>query len=215
MRKVIFGVLVILLFTILISDRFFASKLGFVSFLNRLTPAEESARMAELEKENQNLKLQLLNQKTRKVHTFKVYSAYPFSNRGEISIAAGSRDGIKTGDVVTYGEGILVGKVIKVSESISIVKTIFDPSWRSTVRIGEAEIDALFEGGNEPSVTLVPPEAEIKDGELVITASDDLPYGLGMGTLTNIRTAPGNAYKEATLEPSFQLKNLKDVSIYR
>ena len=58
-------------------------------------------------------------------------------------------------------------------------------------------------------------EAEIHDGELVISASQDLPYGLGVGVIKNIRTASGNAFKEATLEPNFQLNSLKNVSIYR
>lgn len=217
--KVVLGLLLLLLAFLFSSDRFFDSKLNLISSLNRLpqdaSETEDSRKITELEKENKNLKIQLLNQKLKKPDTVKVYSAYPFGNRGEIAIAAGQTDGINVGDVVTYGNNILIGKVIKTFESSSIVTTIFNPSWKSAIRIGEHEIDALLQGGNELTITLIPQEADIHDGELVITASQDLPYGLGVGTIKNTRTAPGNAFKEATLEPNFQFKQLKDVSVYR
>ena len=218
-RKVAPGFLLLLLALLFFSDRFLYSKLNLISLLNRLpqniSETEDSRRITELEKENKNLKFQLLNQKLKRAGTVKVYSAYPFGNRGEIAIAAGLIDGIEVGNIVTYGDNILIGKIIKAFESSSIVATVFNPSWKSAVRIGEHEIDALLQGGNELTVTLIPMEAEIHEGELVITASQDLPYGLGVGIIKNIRTAPGNAFKEATLEPNFQLNSLKDVSIYR
>ncbi len=218
-RKVALGLLLFLLAFLFFSDRFLNSKLNLISFLNRLpqnvSETADSRKVIELEKENKNLKFQLLDQKLRRTDTVKVYSAYPFSNRGELAIAASLTDGIKVGDVVTYGNNIIIGKITKAFDSSSIVTTIFNPSWKSAVRIGEHEIDALLQGGNELTVTLIPKDAEIHDGELVSTASQDLPYGLGVGTIKNTRTAPGNAFKEATLEPNFQLKQLKDVSIYR
>ena len=218
-RKVALGLLLLLVAFLFFSDRSLAFKFNLISLLNRLpqdiSETEDSRKITELEKENKNLKIQLLNQKLEKGGTVKVYSTYPFGNRGEIAIAAGRSDGIKVGDVATYGDSILIGKIIKTFDSVSIVSTIFNPSWKSAVRIGEHEIDALLQGGNELTVTLIPMDVEIHDGELVITASQDLPYGLGIGAVKNIRTASGNAFKEATLEPNFQFKQLKDVSIYR
>lgn len=218
-RKIALGLLILLLILLFFSNRFFDFKLNLISFLNRLpqnmSESESAEKNAELEKENKNLKIQLLNQKLKKANTVKVYSAYPFSNRGEIAIAAGKADGVKVGDIITYGENVLIGKITKVFESSSIVTTIFDPSWKSVVRIGEKEVDALLQGGNKIVITLIPIEAEVHDGELVLTASDDLPYGLGVGIIKNVRTAPGNAFKEADLEPGFQFKELKDATIYR
>ncbi|MBI2506701.1 MAG: rod shape-determining protein MreC [Candidatus Colwellbacteria bacterium] len=220
MKRIVLGLgLFILLLFLFANNRFFETKLKLISSLNRLpqtlSETEEQKKIAELEKENKNLKFQLLNEKIKKPSTVKVYSAYPFSNRGQIAIAAGDKSGVKVGDVITYGDNILVGKVTKVFDASSIVTTIFDPSWKSAVRIGEHEVDALLQGGNELTVTLIPGEAEIHEGELVIAASQDLPYGLGLGTIKNIRSAPGNAFKEGVLEPGFQFKQLKNVSIYR
>lgn len=214
MRRVIFGILLLLLFGLLVGNRFFMAKLGFVSFLNDPSKDEET-KVALLIKENQNLKFQLLNQKVKKTDSFKVYSNYPFSNRGELTIDAGKNEGLEVGDVVTYGNSVLVGKVIKVYEKVSLVMTVYHPEWKSTVRVGEREVDALLKGGNELTLTLIPKEAELTEGELVVAASPDLPYGLGIGAIREIRSASGGAFKEATLEPSFQLKDLKDVSVYR
>ncbi len=217
MRKVLFGLLLLLLVLLFFSDRFFGFKLNLTSFLNDRSQdtSQETQKIALLEKENKNLKFELLNQKIKKTNTVKVYSTYPFGNRGEIAIAAGAKNGLRVGDVVTYGDNVLIGKITKVFESVSIVETIFSPSWQSAVRIGGSEIDALLQGGNELTLTFIPIEAEIHDADLVITASQDLPYGLGIGTLKEIRTAPGNAFKEATVLPSFQFKELRDVNIYR
>lgn len=219
-RKVALGFLLLLAFFLLLDKRFFLdSKLNFTSFLNGL-PGDLSktgyleGRITELEKENKNLKFQLLSDKLKRAGTVKVYSAYPFGNRGEIAIAAGNSD-VKAGDVITYGTNVLVGKVAKVFESHSVVTTIFNPSWRAPVRIGEHEVDALMQGGNELTITLIPQDAEIQEGELVTTAGVDLPYGLGIGVVRNIKSAPGDAFREAILEPGFQLKQLKDVTIYR
>ncbi len=218
-RKFAFGLLLLLLLTLFLFSSFFLnSKNNLTSFLNNFSgsisePSNER-KIAELEKENQSLKFQLLGQKVRKANTVKVYSAYPFNNRGEVTIAAGATSGLKIGSAITYGDNVLVGKITKIFDSTSVVTTIFDPSWKSAVRIGEKEIDALLQGGNEITVTLIPADADIHEGELVVTASDDLPYGLGVGVIKNIRTAPGGAFKEGVLEPSFQFKQLKDVNIY-
>lgn len=215
-RKFALGLLLLLLLVLFLFSNFFLNaRLNLTAFLNSFSKDDPQQKILELEKENQNLKLQLLSQKVKRPGTFKVYSAYPFSNRGEITIAAGTSQGVKAGNIITYGDNVLIGKVTKVFDSGSVVTTIFDPSWRSTVRIGEHEVDALLQGGNELILTFIPADADIRDGELAVTASADLPYGLGVGTVRSVKVAPGGAFKEAVLEPGFQFKQLKDVNIYR
>ncbi len=199
---------------------FFDWKTSWISSLNQLPTKLFSSnhlqeKLAALEKENKNLKAELFIQELKQGNPIKVYSSHPFSNRGEIVIAAGKNQGIKTGDVVTYGPNILVGKVTKVFDSKSIVITIFDPSWRVAARIGRGETDALMEGGNELMLTLIPQEAKVAEGEEVFTAGPDLPYGLVIGRVKSITTVSGGAFKEGVLDPSFELKRLRDVDIYR
>ena len=106
-------------------------------------------------------------------------------------------------------------QVKRVFGKSSVVTTIFDPSWEIQVRIGETEVDALMRGGNEVLLTLIPAEAHIEDGDIVIVASRDLPYGLEVGFVGSVDNVPGEAFQEAVLEPNLQLKKLRDVTVYR
>jgi len=171
-------------------------------------------RIVILEEENQYLR-DLLNERYQENKNIKVYSSYPFNSRVEIAIAAGEDNGVRVGDAIVYGGNILVGRVRNVFDKSSIVTTIFDPSWEIQVRIGETEIDALMRGGNELLLTLISAEDHIEDGDLVIVASRDLPYGLEVGFVKSVDNVPGEVFQEAVLEPNLQLKKLRDVTVYR
>jgi len=144
-----------------------------------------------------------------------VYSNYPFNSRSQLAIASGRDDGIIEGDVVVIFGDILVGQVIKVFDSSSIVTTIFDPSWEMAVRIGDDEIDALLKGGNELTLTLIPKDEFVEEGDKIIAASQGFPYGLEIGLVQNIKDSGGDVFKEAIVKPSFQVSELRDVAIYR
>jgi rod shape-determining protein MreC len=220
MRKLsLAAFLIVVALVAVLGEPLFQAKLRLAAWLNWL-PAELSGTAAlrqeitALKNENAALRVKLLEQQIETKPLIKVYSSYPFNSRGEIIIAAGEDQGLKSGDLAVINGNLLVGKVTKVFKSSSVVSTIFDPSWKMPVRIGQGEVDALMEGGNELTLTLIPKEASINEGELVITAGKDFPYGLGVGTIKNIRESTGGVFREATLEPLFQLKELRNVAIY-
>lgn len=200
-------------------DRFFHDSkfftAAFVSdFLTGLAPSSElKERIAALEEENENLRLQIFNQTIFEKGKIRVYSSYPFNNKKEILIAAGALQNLKEGDVVTYGDGILVGEITQVTASSSIVKTVFDPAFRLAVRIGKSETDALFTGGNELTLSLIPKKAQISPGDPVITVSRDLPYGLEIGRIGTIEDVESTQFKRAVVEPSFNLQSLRNVTV--
>ena len=83
------------------------------------------------------------------------------------------------------------------------------------VRIGTSEADALLKGGNELKIFLIPQDATIEEGDTVISADRNLPYGLELGYISKIENTEGDVFKEAVLEPALKLRNLRDVTIYR
>lgn len=170
-------------------------------------------RIEQLEAENAFLRNKLGEPQT--LTAIKVYSSYPFTTRGELAIAAGERDGVAVGDAVVVSGNILVGRVRKVFSSSAIVTTIFDPSWEIAVRVGEKQIDALFKGGNEPTLTLVPKDDPLNVGERIITAGVGIPYGLEIGSIADVRESRDGVFKEAVVEPSFQINEIRDVAVYR
>jgi rod shape-determining protein MreC len=217
-RYLIIGLVLVLALFILGGRYIFVSKLqlsnGLGLFFERLFPyADLKIKLTELQKENADLKAQLLVEKINPEDSIKVYSSYPFNNRSEIAIAAGSDRGVSESNIITYGENILVGRVKAVASEVSIVTTIFDPNFETAVRIGEGAVDALLRGGNELTLSLIAPEAVLEEGAVVYTASPDFPYGLTLGKLKNIERGEDGTYKKVCVEPAFEIKALKDVVV--
>jgi len=214
------GLLVILSALIIYSGPLFDKKLAISGTTNRFLSlivggsGDLEARIKSLESENRYLR-ELLGKNTANTDSIKVYSSYPFNSKGEIAIAAGEDLGLVPGDAIVVGGNILVGRVRSVFKSSSIVTTIFDPSWEVQARIGESEVDALMQGGNELRLILIPNDGYIEEGDLIISAGESLPYGLEIGFVGETVSMPGDVFNEAIIEPSLQIKKLRDVALYR
>lgn len=174
-------------------------------------------RINELERENRDLQNKLLIQQDEPeaAKLANVYSSYPFNQRSEITIDMGRNDGVSVGAAVTYGETVFIGSIIEAREAVSTVRTIFDPSFEIPVRVGDAEINGLFHGGNTVYVDLLPRDAEIKVGDTVITACSSIPYGMEIGRVSEIVEVVGEPFKKAFIEPPIRLGELRDVQVYR
>ncbi|MDP3956384.1 MAG: rod shape-determining protein MreC [bacterium] len=142
----------------------------------------------------------------------EVYSRYPFNNKNELLIAVGAADGIKPKMAVTVN-GLLVGRVEEVKDHLSLVKTIFDANLQLAVKVGDKGVNGLFKGGLSPEVSLIPKEAGVRPGSGVFSANTDLPYGLPLGEVAAIRDEPGEIWQTALLKISYDLENIKIVSI--
>jgi len=170
-------------------------------------------KLSALQEENASLRVKLLDQSLFKPDTVKVYSDYPLNDKQDILIAAGSIQGVKQDDTVTWGGNVLVGKVITVLDNSSVVSTIFDPSWQMGVRIGGSETDGLLVGGNYPTVTLIPQSGQINVGDIVVTATPGFPYGLEVGVVKEISNTPNSTFREANLQTEFNVADLRDVTV--
>ncbi|MFA4999491.1 MAG: rod shape-determining protein MreC [Parcubacteria group bacterium] len=169
-----------------------------------------------LREKNQELEIEVLNLKNGNPSLSgvagvpaKVFSAYPFADRSELTISAGSAMGVEIGNAVIYGN-VLVGKIKEISKRTSVVQTVFDPKFEIPVRIGEAETDALYVGSMNPKLNMIDTNKSPKCGELVICAAKDLPYGLGVGRTLEISDG---LFKEASLEPLLEIKELRNVFV--
>ena len=142
----------------------------------------------------------------------EVYSRYPFNNKNEILIAAGTADGVKPKMAVTVN-GLLVGRVEQSGDHLSLVKTIFDADLQLAVKVGDKGVNGLFKGGLSPEVSLIPKEAGVRPGSGVFSANTDLPYGLPLGEVADIRDEPGEIWQTALLNIPYDLENIKIVSV--
>jgi rod shape-determining protein MreC len=145
----------------------------------------------------------------------KVFSTYPFNIKNKITINVGEKQGVKKMMTATVGENLLLGQVVGVFENFSVIQTIFDPNWQLPARISKEEIDGLFQAGNEPKVVLIEKEKAIQIGDVVYSASQEFPYGLKIGEISEIKETAAGVFKEAILKIPFNVNELREVQILK
>jgi len=190
-----------------------------IFFIKKERSFDENLR---LKQENENLKAQIqkleignwkLEIPRDNYLTAKVFSTYPFNIKNQITINIGEKQGVKKMMAVTVGDNLLLGQVVEVFENYSIVQTIFDPHWQLPVRIGKEEINGLFQAGNEPKVVLIEKEKAIQIGDVVYSASQEFPYGLKIGEISEIKETTAGVFKEAILKIPFNVNELREVRV--
>ncbi len=143
----------------------------------------------------------------------QVYSRYPFNNYASVSINAGSDDGVKEGMPVLAASGVLFGKVKTVERTRSEVETLFDPSWRSTVFVGDARTKAVFVGASSPYLDLIPKDASTTVGDTIVNGSPDFPMNLLVGSVAGLQGGTNTLWLQAKVNPSFQFDTLDRVYV--
>jgi rod shape-determining protein MreC len=172
--------------------------------------AENQSLKAELAK-LQNIKSQIPEKPPAFVRAM-VYSRYPLNFKDEMLLSAGRNEGVALGSVVVF-EGVLVGKISKVFDDMSLVQTIFDSRFQSAVRVGTAGVDALLKGGSLPEIDLIPLKAKIESGDIVYTVSPDFPYGLPVGEVESIKVSANQLFQEATLSFAYDINAVETVLV--
>lgn len=142
-----------------------------------------------------------------------LYSRYPFNDKGVVVVSAGSDDGIRPDMPVMSREGVLLGRINSVKRTQSEVETIFNPSWRSSVYLGEKNIKAVLRGGEAPTIEFVPKEAVISKGDSVINSSPNLPFGAYVGEVSVSKISAGDLWQSAEVETGYSLDNIGSVLI--
>lgn len=173
-------------------------------------PLENAALRAELAK-LQNIKSQLPEKPwnyTRAV----VLSRYPLNFKNEFLVDTGRTQGVEKGEAVAYDK-VLIGRIENVFENSSLVKTVFDSGFQTAVRVGSWASDALFKGGLEPKLILLPLNAPIKNGDIVYSASPDFPYGLPVGEIKEVSSSVDKLFQEAELGFAYDINEIRTVFI--
>ena len=116
-----------------------------------------------------------------------VYNFIPGNYR--VLFNRGQKDGITSESVIASGEGVLIGKVTKVSDNFSEVMLITDLNFRTTVRLTDSTVLAIARGAGDRGLILelVAQNEKVSFGGLVTTSGDDtMPKGLLVGQIKEI-----------------------------
>ncbi|AVX21135.1 MULTISPECIES: rod shape-determining protein MreC [Carboxydocella] len=132
----------------------------------------------------------------------------------------GSADGIKPGMAVvsTYG---LVGRITEVTEHTATVTLLLDRRSAIGALIQGNRVPGVVEGAGERSDWLrmiyLPKDAPVFPRQEVITSGlgSDLPPGLPIGTITEVKPAGDGLFKYALIKPHADFLRLEEVFVVR
>lgn len=133
-------------------------------------------------------------------------------------INRGARDGIKENNPVIIHDGILVGKIARVEEKISVIRLINDnqSKFAATIINNDKSL-GLIEGGYGISVQMnfIPQNESVNIGETIITSGleDEVPRGLLVGIIETVEKEAYQPFQKAIVKPLADLNKINLVSV--
>lgn len=146
----------------------------------------------------------------------------PSGFKRALAIDRGSKDGLDEGMVVLSKSGSLVGVISLVYEEFAWLRLISDPNNAVNIAVltggeegSEARGVAVGDLRSRLSLEMLPTEAQIQEGDLVITSGlgGNYPRTLLLGSVTSVEEKPQALAKRATMEPAADLSSLDTVLI--
>ena len=172
----------------------------------------EIAFLKELRKENEKLREAL---KIGLEKEFQLIEARVISkdfSQDSILINKGLKGGIFEGAVVIISQKLLLGKIGEVYENFSEVILISNEEISFDAKISDKEVYGVVrgEGNSEFYFGLIPKEADVSEGELVITTplGGIFPGGLLVGEVEEIEKSDVEPFQKTKIKPLFDFREL-------
>jgi rod shape-determining protein MreC len=146
----------------------------------------------------------------------------PSGFKRALAIDRGATDGLDEGMVVLSKSGSLVGVVSLAYEEFAWLRLISDPNSAVNITVlteggesSEARGVAVGDLRSSLSLEMLPTEAAIQEGDLVITSGlgGNYPRTLLLGSVTSVEEKPQALSKRAMMEPAADLSSLDTVLI--
>lgn len=205
--------------------RFFKNKDEFIKAYQQCVSSAErqttlSADFKRLEDENVELKKQLSYvEKNKPAFVLAQVVGREISGIDQtIIINRGSNEKISLDQPVVVGNGILIGKIIKVEPDISVVRLVNDNQSRvaATILNNDKSL-GIVEGGFGISLqmNLIPRDEAVQVGDRVITSGLEkgMPRGLLLGVVAGLENEAYKPFQRAILTPGTELNKLIVVSV--
>lgn len=177
---------------------------------------EKLIALEKLEKENEDLRLQLGIPRERGQ---KLMLAHVLSTGRFFIIDKGEDDGMRVGNTVIY-KNIFVGKIIVLGKRTS--RVLLPSEKDSVIGVKAMQTSALgnvYGQNNEMTLSEVTLTEAVKEGDVLQTVGDVDEKGLGVrpgllvGKVEHIRKSEDQLFQEATIVPLLDYKTLQNVLI--
>lgn len=140
-------------------------------------------------------------------------------DRKIIYLDKGEKDGLKVGNPLIVGEGILVGQISEVGANNSKAELILDKNIKINAEIQENQIKGIVQGkhGTSANMEMIPQTADLKKGQTVITSGlgGSLPRGLLIGYIEDSQITVDQLFQSASLKLPADFKNLRMVWVIK
>lgn len=204
---------------------YFANKKIIMEDYNKIKEKNENlevanAKLANLEQENLELKKQLnffSNHNFTNV-TAEVVGRNTDSLEKMVIINVGEQSGLKIGQPVITGDGILIGTVAKVEKNIAMVRLINDNQSKIAATILNKDNSlGVVEGGYGLSIKMnfIPRNETVLIGDKIITSGleQTIPKGLLIGEIAIAENEAYQPFQQAVLTSATDLSKLFIVSV--
>ncbi len=142
-----------------------------------------------------------------------VFAAYPFNGRFSVRVDKGLADGIRAGYPATFGGSVLAGQVTEAHNRYSVVRMVGSPDWQIPVRVGPHRVAGLLTGGTVSRISMIPADKEVAVGDEIVSASDELPYGLTIGTVGAVSAdSAAGVFKEAEVKFPYDARDVAELA---
>lgn len=173
-----------------------------------------------LEQENFELKNQLnfKNKDTFNLITAEIVAKNLDTADQVIILNRGINDGIKLDSPVTSGDGVLVGRIIKVEENISFARVLSDNQSKIAATILNNDHSlGIIEGGFGLSIKMnfIPRNENIITGDQIITSGLEMgmPRGLIIGKVAAIENESYQPFQQAVITPAVDYEKIIFVGV--
>ena len=179
-----------------------------------------NVKLKSLEQENAELRklLNFFHRRNFTMVTVDVVGKSTNSAEKIIIIDAGEATGIKIGQPVIAGDGILVGTIAKVEKTTAMVRLINDNQSKiAATLLNKNGSLGVVEGGYGISVRMnfIPRNENVMIGEKIITSGleQSIPRGLLIGEVAVAENEAYQPFQQAVLTPATDISRLIVVSV--
>lgn len=135
-----------------------------------------------------------------------------------VTINKGSRDGLIAGLPVVSSEGVIVGKVSEVRDSLSLVDLTNSSKCKLAATIfGQDKTSGITEGelGLTMRMDFIPQGRRLSVNDIAVTSGleSNIPRGLLIGRVLSINSDSNELWQKAVIEPIINSEDLVTVSV--
>jgi rod shape-determining protein MreC len=185
--------------------------------------AIDKAQYQEIVEENKKLRSQL-NFSSQHDFDFLIANVvakegvFSSSNSRDLIIDKGKISGLRKGLAVLSEEGVVIGKIVETKEESARVCLTTSPGCQLAASLqNEGKTQGLTNGhlGLTIEMNYIPQLEKISIGDIVITSglSTEIPRGLVIGKVAEVRSESNEVWQTAIIEPILNFDNLTLISV--